>query len=53
MINLTSTWNNLPKNCLSAELRLMKGYVQDVLRKELRIDLFVKHLNIAFLPTFC
>ena len=37
MIIFDSTWNNLPKHWISAEILLMESYVQGALRKELRI----------------
>ena len=45
MINFASTWNNLLKYCISAEFLLVAGYVQCVLRKELRIDPFVERFK--------
>ena len=38
--NFTSTWNNLPKHCISANWLLIEYYLQSALRKELLIAPF-------------
>ena len=38
--NFTSTWNNLPKHCISANWLLIEYYLQRALRKELLIAPF-------------
>ena len=49
MINFASTWNNLPKHCISAEFLLMESYDQSALRKKLRIAPFVQRYKTATL----
>ena len=49
MINFASTWYNLLKPYISANLLLTEGYVQGALRKELRIAPFVERFKTAAL----
>ena len=48
-MNFASTWNNLLKNCISANFLLMEGYAQGAPRKELHIAPFVEHFKTAIL----
>ena len=52
-MNFASTWNRLLKHCISAEFRLIEGYVQGALRKELSIAPFVEHCKKATLGRSC
>ena len=51
-MSFASTWNNLLKHCVSANLLLMEGYVQGALLKVLHIDLFLEHFKTATLGMF-
>ena len=48
-MTFSSAWNKLLKHCISAEILLMKGYVQRALRKELGIAPLVEHFKTATL----
>ena len=48
-MNFASNWNDLLKQCISADFLLMKGYVQGALRKELYISLFVERFKTVTL----
>ena len=49
MINFASSWDNLVKQFIFAEFRLMEGYVQGALRKDLHIDPLVERFKTATL----
>ena len=46
-MNFISTWKNLLKHCIFANLLLMEFYLQDALQKELLIVPFVECLKAA------
>ena len=44
-MHFAGTWNHLQKHCVSAEFLLVEGYLQDALRKELRIVSFAERFK--------
>ena len=47
------TCNNLLKHCISAEFRLMEGFIQGTPRQELHIAPFVERFKTATLGRTC